>query len=89
MTRAIFLCAALALISKVVAQTHCYMPDGTIDDKGTVPCNTTAPVSACCDPRDSCSLSGLCLGASGWIYRSACTDKTWSSPACAAQCHTG
>lgn len=90
MARAILVIfATLGLCLTASAQKHCYMPDGTIDDKGTVPCNSTAAVSACCDPRDSCSISGLCLGASGWIYRSACTDSTWTSPACAQQCLIG
>jgi hypothetical protein len=81
---------ASALLALVAAGTqHCYYPDGTNADAGTSPCNTTAAVSACCDPRDSCTISGLCLGASGWIYRSSCTDQTWTSSACPSQCHIG
>lgn len=82
--------AAFGLLSLTRGdQLHCYMPDGSNADQGTAPCNSTAAVSACCDPRDSCTTSGLCLGASGWIYRSACTDQTWNSPVCAQQCRTG
>jgi hypothetical protein len=81
---------ASALLALAAAGTqHCYYPDGTNADAGTSPCNTTAAVSACCDPRDSCTVSGLCLGASGWIYRSSCTDQTWTSSACPSQCHIG
>jgi hypothetical protein len=81
---------ASALLALAAGDTqHCYYPDGTNADAGTSPCNTTAAVSACCDPRDSCTISGLCLGASGWIYRSSCTDQTWTSPACPSQCHVG
>ena len=81
---------ASALLALAAADTqHCYYPDGTNADAGTSPCNTTAAVSACCDPRDSCTISGLCLGASGWIYRSSCTDRTWTSLACPSQCHIG
>ncbi len=70
------------------ASATCYQPNGDVDSS-VVPCNSTINSSACCDPLDSCSTSGLCLGSSGFVYRSACTDPTWSSPNCPQICLRG
>lgn len=71
----------------------CYYPEGVTIEPGHVPCNQTiSGASACCDPLDSCSVSGYCLGRSGWDYRGSCTDQSWSSPDCAnaqSSCLTG
>ncbi|CAG8976683.1 hypothetical protein HYALB_00010808 [Hymenoscyphus albidus] len=73
------------------ALQKCWWPDGKTVDGGAVPCNQTGDAatgkasSACCDPLDSCSMSGFCLGRSGWAYRGSCTDQTWKSPNCANQ----
>jgi hypothetical protein len=84
----LFFLVLVLLTAALAQQQHCYMPDGSIADD-IAPCNSTIALSACCDPRDSCTESGFCLGASGWIYRSGCTDQSWSSSVCPSQCRTG
>jgi hypothetical protein len=82
------------LLSSVSALlSTCYYPNG-VTEPNHVPCNQTITgASACCDPLDACSTSGICLGRSGWDYRGSCTDQTWDSANCAAkewqQCITG
>jgi hypothetical protein len=75
------------------ASSTCWYPDGATAEPGHVPCNQTiSGASACCDPDDSCTTSGMCLGASGWVYRGSCTDSNWESGNCANQfpnCTTG
>ncbi|KUJ09480.1 uncharacterized protein LY89DRAFT_741187 [Mollisia scopiformis] len=74
-----FLSSAFALLPT------CYYPSG-VTEPNHVPCNQTITgFSACCDPLDSCSTSGICLGRSGWDYRGSCTDETWDSANCAAK----
>jgi len=80
--------ALLSLLLTPLVRATCYQPNGNIDTS-VVPCNTTINSSACCAPTDSCTTSGLCLGASGYVYRSACTDLTWSSKNCPAICQNG
>ncbi|TVY71524.1 hypothetical protein LSUE1_G005372 [Lachnellula suecica] len=79
--------ALLSLIASVYASLGtCFYPDGKTTAPGHVPCNQTISTpSACCDPLDSCSTSGFCLGRSGWIYRGSCTDQSWGSANCARQ----
>ncbi|KAH7311880.1 hypothetical protein BKA65DRAFT_574530 [Rhexocercosporidium sp. MPI-PUGE-AT-0058] len=73
----------LSISVSIRALATCYYPDGIHKEPGHVPCNqTTSSASACCDPRDSCSESGICLGASGWDYRGSCTDQSWTSDNC-------
>ncbi|PQE17177.1 transmembrane alpha-helix domain-containing protein [Rutstroemia sp. NJR-2017a WRK4] len=68
------------------ASSTCWYPDGATAEPGHVPCNQTiSGASACCDPDDSCTTSGMCLGASGWVYRGSCTDSNWESGNCANQ----
>ncbi|PQE17390.1 effector OEC112 precursor protein [Rutstroemia sp. NJR-2017a BVV2] len=68
------------------ASSTCWYPDGATAEPGHVPCNQTiSGASACCDPDDSCTTSGMCLGASGWVYRGSCTDSDWESDNCANQ----
>jgi len=79
----LFLLVLLFAVS-VKCTSKCYYPDGTIEPDH-VPCNqTTTGFSACCDHIDSCTLSGICRGASGWDYRGSCTDSAWNSANCAA-----
>lgn len=72
---------------------NCYLPAGNSDNKGMTPCNITLADteagSSCCDPRDSCTTSGMCLGGSGMTYRGGCTDSSFGSPNCPAICITG
>ncbi|TVY86343.1 hypothetical protein LAWI1_G008486 [Lachnellula willkommii] len=71
------------LIASVNATATCWYPDNKTSEPTHVPCNqTTSTASACCDPNDSCSVSGFCLGQSGWIYRGSCTDQSWDSANC-------
>ncbi|KAH6674699.1 hypothetical protein B0J14DRAFT_699380 [Halenospora varia] len=52
----------LSFIASVQAGATCYYPDGKTVDPNHVPCNQTiSAASACCDPQDSCSTSGICL----------------------------
>lgn len=71
------------------AEATCWYPDGSTSEPKHSPCNTTVTSSACCDPLDSCSTSGLCLGRTGNAYRGSCTDKTWTAEACPSGCHAG
>ncbi|KAH8660955.1 hypothetical protein BGZ60DRAFT_414356 [Tricladium varicosporioides] len=76
----------VVLTTSVQAVTTCYYPDGKTVDPNHVPCNQTiSAASACCDPQDSCSTSGICLGRSGWTYRGSCTDRGWDSANCPKQ----
>lgn len=75
----------LSLVGCLQAAASCYYPDGS-SEPGHVPCNQTiSGESACCDPLDSCSVSGFCLGRSGFVYRGSCTDPTYNSGNCANQ----
>ncbi|KAI9751158.1 MAG: phosphate system positive regulatory protein pho81 [Chaenotheca gracillima] len=69
----------------------CYFPDGKTVATDYNVCNTTAEFSTCCQrfgstDSDSCIQSGLCVGGQGYIYRGACTDKTWKDGACTSEC---
>ena len=73
---------------------NCWYPDGvTFDNVGQAPCNATlantTQGSACCNPRDACTTSGMCLGESGFTYRGTCTDRTFASDNCPSLCHIG
>ncbi|KAG4433670.1 hypothetical protein IFR05_010838 [Cadophora sp. M221] len=73
----------LSIPTSVQSLVTCYYPDGIHKEPSHVPCDqTTSSSSACCDPRNSCSESGICLGASGWDYRGSCTDQSWTSENC-------
>lgn len=76
-----FLSVTLAAVGDI-----CFYPDGITTEPTHKPCNTTLSTSACCDPLDSCSTSGLCLGRSGFVYRGSCTDRTWKSANCPTTC---
>ncbi|KAM3072174.1 hypothetical protein ACMFMG_008630 [Clarireedia jacksonii] len=81
----------LALSACSVQAWNCWLPDAVaFDNVGMKPCNTTladsSEGSACCDPRDSCSTSGLCLGRSGYVYRGGCTDSTFGTANCPSLC---
>ncbi|TVY71443.1 hypothetical protein LSUE1_G005217 [Lachnellula suecica] len=70
----------------VAANAACFYPDGTTTDPVHRPCNTTIGNSACCDPMDSCTTNGICLGRSGFNYRGSCTDSSWKDPTCPTAC---
>ncbi|TVY48411.1 hypothetical protein LOCC1_G001546 [Lachnellula occidentalis] len=79
----LLLLAPLLFIACVNAAATCWYPDNKTSEPKHVPCNQTiSTASACCDPNDSCSVSGFCLGQSGWTYRGSCTDQSWDSTNC-------
>lgn len=90
-------CVGLAFIlwGFTVAQV-CYYPDGTVaDDFNYQPCSGASggTYTSCCVPEegDICLSNGLCYFPSrpprgNYIYRGACTDQSWSNPACAQSC---
>lgn len=69
-------------------QATCYWPDGstvTQTQGNYVPCNDSGN-STCCLETESCLTNGLCFGGYlEFIYRGACTDRSWSTPACPNQ----
>jgi hypothetical protein len=70
----------IMLLTTVVSAQQCYTPDGSASTD--VPCNSSAPFSACCTSTGYCLSNGLCID-SGIISRGSCTDKTWKSGSCA------
>lgn len=78
----------LLLSSRLTAAAgyqQCYYPDGSIPtDYIWTPC-TGEEFSSCCIPSegDVCQPNGLCwFPPFGEVFRGACTDRTWNSPAC-------
>jgi hypothetical protein len=89
------------LLSLVVATTakseKCYFPNGKVATTyDWVPCEippstttyTSSNHSACCYPKegDKCLPSGLCDWPGNYVYRGACTDRTWQDPSCGLFC---
>ena len=75
----------------------CFYPDGTVATVD-VPCNTIAPLSACCGDGWACSSNGVCIslnpghgpgGHTNLPVRGSCTDLTWRSEFCPQFCTTG
>lgn len=74
----------------------CYLPDGAALDSTYEACNSTAPVSMCChlafanNGGDLCGASGTSeygpCGVTAELFRDACTDQTWTDPACLKLC---
>ncbi|KAL2072034.1 hypothetical protein VTL71DRAFT_11377 [Oculimacula yallundae] len=66
----------------------CWLPDGrTNSPPGRfVPCDPSAPNSACCAVGESCMGNGLCISDNGLIYRGGCTDRTYKDTACPTHC---
>ena len=95
MVRTVFPAGSLLLAFAVnsVQAWNCYLPAGNHDNVGMTPCNATLADtpegSACCDPRDSCTTTGMCLGASKYTYRGGCTDPTFAAAGCASMCLIG
>lgn len=78
-----------SLITAAQAAGTCFYPDGITTAPNHTPCNSTVSESACCDPLDVCTTSGVCLGRTGFNYRGSCTDSTWQSGLCPSICHAG
>ncbi|PTB64867.1 hypothetical protein BBK36DRAFT_1170536 [Trichoderma citrinoviride] len=70
--------------SAVIKQ--CYYPDGS--PSSDFPCDPNAKESACCGSGlgSTCLSNRLCQSNNGNIIRGSCSDKDWSSPACAPFC---
>src|SRR5580704_4802826 len=65
--------------------TLCYWPDGSIAPEFSS-CNTRNSASPCCRNGEACLLSNRCYGASGLIYRGACTLKSYPDVECPNDC---
>jgi hypothetical protein len=94
MLRLLTVCLFITVIATKAQAWTCWLPDGkSFDNVGMIPCNSTledtTEGSACCDPRDACTTSGMCLGESGYTYRGGCTDSTFTSSNCPSYCLTG
>ncbi|KAL7811306.1 hypothetical protein V8C26DRAFT_408699 [Trichoderma gracile] len=65
---------------------QCYYPDGS--PSSDFPCDPNAKESACCGSGlgSTCLNNRLCQSNNGNIIRGSCSDKDWSSPACASFC---
>ena len=61
--------ALIASVVGIAQAATCWYPDGKTQESNHAPCNSTIPDSACCDPADACSESGICLGRTGFNYR--------------------
>ena len=88
--RQIVLFSALVTLHSVVWATPCYWRDGSIATFGGnnyTPCSSSS-VSTCCllAEGDTCTANGLCESSSGYLFRNACTDSTWTSPDCLPLC---
>jgi hypothetical protein len=81
----------IILVHLRVVYTLCYSSNGTAQSSDYVPCNTSAPVSMCCNNRANCGTEarfGLCIG-TNQIFREYCTDPTWQSSSCLKLCLSG
>jgi hypothetical protein len=68
---------------------QCYYPDGTIPTDYTYIKCTGSQNSSCCIPSegDLCMSNGLCYYQGGqYLYRGACSDKTWNDNSCPKFC---
>ncbi|KAF2161881.1 hypothetical protein M409DRAFT_58662 [Zasmidium cellare ATCC 36951] len=83
------LIGALWLTLLTLAQGRdCFYPDHSRAEDYTQ-CNAEATQSACCHISSACLSNGLCLSQTEFanrITRGACTDYTYSNPACPSQC---
>ncbi|OCK79359.1 hypothetical protein K432DRAFT_405676 [Lepidopterella palustris CBS 459.81] len=69
-----------------------YYPDGSFPQDYTYQACTGDTYSSCCIPSegDQCMSNGLCFYPGGqYLFRGACTDKTWSAKECFQHCKTG
>lgn len=88
----VLLSVAILLSTLPTIRASCYYPDGSFPtDYVFEACGGDS--GTCCIPSegDVCLSNGLCsLGASGtYLFRGACTDKTWNSPSCLQHCKDG
>ncbi|EPS35332.1 hypothetical protein H072_11301 [Dactylellina haptotyla CBS 200.50] len=79
--------AFLGLATLAIAQSRaCFFPDGTRAN-GYTACDPEAVHSPCCSNSDNvvCLSSKLCYNQFGYVYRGACTDRTWGDDACPSE----
>ncbi|KAM3086055.1 hypothetical protein ACMFMG_000190 [Clarireedia jacksonii] len=80
----------IILVHSRVVFTLCYSFDKKVQSN-YLPCNTSAPVSMCCNNRANCGTGaqlGLCVHMNQ-IDRGFCTDQTWQSSSCLKLCLSG
>jgi hypothetical protein len=64
----------------------CFTSDGELAPD-EVPCDRTAPVSACCQSTEYCVANLYCWsGGDAKRAPGACTDASWDDPACGCPC---
>ncbi|KAI0508800.1 hypothetical protein F5B22DRAFT_384810 [Xylaria bambusicola] len=73
--------------SLVDASSQCYFPNGA-EAEGWSACNPDADVSFCCSFQYdyTCYNNLLCQDGKGRVVRGACTDQSWTDPACPQYC---
>lgn len=89
-----FSCAFLggSLIQRVGAS--CYYPDGSFPSDYVYTACSGSEFTSCCiaSEGDQCLSNGLCYyprSSSKYLFRGACTDKTWKSENCFKHCLSG
>ncbi|KAH7132010.1 hypothetical protein B0J11DRAFT_576962 [Dendryphion nanum] len=87
-----FSCAFLSktLVRRVGAS--CYYPDGTFPTDYVYTACSGSEFTSCCilDEADQCLANGLCYYPKGkYMFRGACSDKTWKSESCFQHCTGG
>ncbi|KAF2772877.1 hypothetical protein EJ03DRAFT_324432 [Teratosphaeria nubilosa] len=73
-----------AIFLRFARSQTCYYPDGETIASNHTACNSSG-TSACCSSNAFCLENGFCFG-DGVVSRGSCTDKSWSSTACASAC---
>ncbi|KAK3674137.1 hypothetical protein LTR78_005984 [Recurvomyces mirabilis] len=87
-TTAVIAVLALLCTTQSLAQKQCYWPNHAPAANYTA-CNAAGDQSHCCRKHETCLTNGLCLQTQGLANREsrgACTDNTFSSPACPQAC---
>ncbi|KAK4197162.1 hypothetical protein QBC40DRAFT_107950 [Triangularia verruculosa] len=83
--------AFMGLVQASLAVKKCYYPDGR-EATSDSPCGPDTEDSMCCfkgSPHGlACLANKMCESPDGKIIRGSCTDRTWSSPACANVCRS-
>ncbi|KAK4555762.1 hypothetical protein LTR86_006982 [Recurvomyces mirabilis] len=90
-TTAVIAVLALLCTTQSLAQKQCYWPNHAPAANYTA-CNAAGDQSHCCRKHETCLTNGLCLQTQGLANREsrgACTDNTFSSPACPQACADG
>ncbi|KAF2255367.1 hypothetical protein BU26DRAFT_600882 [Trematosphaeria pertusa] len=84
-----FSCALLGGFWVWRVDASCFYPDGTFPDDYVYTACSGDEFTSCCilTEGDQCLSNGLCYSqAAGYMFRGACTDKTWNSENCFQHC---